>query len=52
MPELLPCPLRLNRPSTDYLESNSKANNFVDIDSAILDLTRKVTEGTLVNLQN
>lgn len=46
MPELLPCPLLLHRPSdgvlADYLEH---ANNFVDIDSSVLvGLTRKGQE--------
>lgn len=46
MPELLPCPLLLHRPTegllADYLEH---ANNFVDIDSSVLiELTRKGAE--------
>jgi hypothetical protein len=42
MPELLPCPLLLHRPSTGLLADYLDNNNFVDIDSSIiLELTKK-----------
>lgn len=42
MPELLPCPLLMHRPSTGLLADYLDNNNFVDIDSSIiLELTKK-----------